>query len=248
VADPRPKNRCRPAHWIFRELEDARSLLLVAVLVAGRLAWGQSFGALEAEIQGKQADDVREVIIRRLGPPDGTFGSGLRIETWNIEGGVLTFNPVSGPFFEKGGKRVWLMHTANPAGLCLYGHYEMRAKPEASYGMKYYLGDLYLARDSSYLFAFDPARTEDKKSQAGSFFVLYPRGSVEVKYASGVSAETRMEDLPDGSLVATLTFVARPSQRMKLYRVIADHTGRVLRFESGAMPFEMDKGWVNYWR
>ena len=226
----------------------SRCVLLMAALIARGIAWPQSLDGLEGEIQGKQPDEVRELIIRWLGPPRRILGSGFRIEAWDVDGGVLLFHPASGPSFEKGGKRVWLMHTVNPAGLCLYGHYEMTAKPEPPYGMQYYLGDLYLAWDSSYIFSFTPARTEGRKSQADNFFVLHPRGRVEVRYASGITVETRLEDVPDGILVATLTFVAGPSRSAKVYRILADHTGRMLRFAGESMPFELNKGWVNYWR
>jgi len=220
----------------------------MAALIARGTAWCQSLGALEAEIQGKQPDEVRDLIIRRLGPPPRILGSGFRIEAWDVDGGVLIFHPASGPSFEKDGKLAWLMHTVNPAGLCLYGHYEMRAKPEPPDGLEYYLGDLYVAWDSSYVFAFNPARIEGRKSQADNFFVLHPRGRIEMKYASGVTAESRLEDVPDRTLVATLTFVAEHFRSAKVYQILADHTGRMLRFAGEPMPFEMDKGWVNYWR
>jgi len=229
-------------------LRSVAIVLLMASLMARGIAWCQSLDGLEAEIQGKQPDEVRELMVRRLGPPARILGSGFRIEEWDVDAGILTFHPAVGPSFEKGGKRVWLMHTVNPAGLCLYGHYQMTANPEPPYGMKYYLGDLYVAWDSSYIFSFHPARTEDRKSQADNFFVLHRRGRVEVKYASGVTVETRLEDVPDGALIATLTFVARPPRSVMVYRILADHTGRMLRFAGEPMPFELDKGWVNYWR
>jgi hypothetical protein len=222
--------------------------MLMAALIASRIVWGQDLAALKAEIQGKQPDEVRALIIGRFGPPARTFGSGFRIETWDVGGGVLMFHPASGPSFDEGGQSVWLMRTNNPAGLCLYGHYEMAIKPEPPSRMAYSLGDLYMTWDSSYIFTVSRASSEHRQGQAKNFFPLHPTGRVEVKYAPGVTAETRLEDLPDGSLVATLKFVAGLSGSSEQYRVIANRTERKLRFAGEGMPFEMEKGWVNYWR
>ena len=45
-----------------------------------------------------------------------------------------------------------------------------------------------------------------------------------------------------------MTFVAAPPRFTKVYRMVADHTKRMLRFAGEALPFEMDKGWVNFRR
>jgi hypothetical protein len=117
-------------------------------------------------IAGKLPDEVRALIIGRFGPPAHTFGSGVRIETWDVGGGVLIFHPASGPSFDEGGQRVWLMRTNNPAGLCLYGHYEMAIKPEPPSRMAYNLGDLYMTWDSSYIFTVSRGSSEHRQGQA----------------------------------------------------------------------------------
>jgi hypothetical protein len=218
----------------------------MVALIVSRIAWGQGLDALRAEIQGKQPDEVRTLIIRRFGPPARTVGSGFRIEQWDVEGGVLTFHPASGPSFDKGREGTWLMHTNNPVGLCLFGGYQMLNKPEAPDGMQYYLGDLSMTWDSTYIFLDSKAFPE--RRQTNSFFTLHPTGRVEIKYAPRITGDTRLEDVPDGSLVATLTFVAAQSQSTKVYRIVADHTERRLRFAGEDLPFEMDKSWVNFWR
>jgi hypothetical protein len=208
----------------------------------------QDLDALKVEIQGKQPDEVRALIGRRFGPPTHTFGSGFLIEAWDVNGGLLVFHPADGPSFQNGGKRVWLMRTNNPAGLCLYGKYEMATKPESPSGTIYPIGYLYVAWDSSYKFRVERATSEPWKGPANDFFLLHPAGRVEVKYAFGVTAETRLEDLPDGSLVATVTFAAASGRSSKDYRIIANRTDRMLRFADDATPFKMEKGWLNYWR
>jgi hypothetical protein len=221
-----------------------RSVLLMAVLIAGSTVWCRDLDPLRAEIQGKKPDEVRALIIRRFGPPAREVGSGFQIEEWDVNGGVLVYHPAVGPSFNKGGDLVWLMHTNNPAGLCLYGQYEMAAKPELPSG----LGDLYVTWDSSYTFLGSRESSEYRKAHADDFFTLHPTGRVEVRYAPGVTAETRLEDLPDGSLVATLTFVPASGGPSKDYRIIASRTWRKLRLTGEAQPFEAEKGWVNYWR
>src|SRR3954469_15703137 len=79
--------------------------------------------ALIAEIQGKQPEQVRALIVARFGPPARDLGSGLRIDQWDVDGGVLTFNPVDGVTFEQRGERTRLIRTTNRAASCLFGNY-----------------------------------------------------------------------------------------------------------------------------
>jgi hypothetical protein len=134
------------------------------------------------------------------------------------------------------------------AGLCLYGEYELITKPESPDALGYPIGSLNMTWDSSYRFRVERDRPGHWKGSANDFFALHPKGRIEVKYASGVTAETRLEDLPDESLVATVTFVAGSGGSRKDYRIIANRTYRRLRFADDAMPYTMTKGWLNYWR
>src|SRR5438874_5189760 len=86
--------------------------------------------ALTGEIQGRERDGVRAVILRRFGPANRNVGSGFRIEQWDIDGGVLTFNPATGPFFTKDAVSRQLLRTNNPVASCLFGSYEMTTLPD----------------------------------------------------------------------------------------------------------------------
>jgi hypothetical protein len=76
----------------------------------------------------------------------------------------------------------------------------------------------------------------------------HPEGSLEITYLSGVTRETRLEEVPDGTAIASVRFVAQEGRSGAAYRIVASRTARSLAFEGEAMPFRMHKPWVNYWR
>jgi hypothetical protein len=203
--------------------------------------------SLTQEVQGKGPEDVRTLIVRRFGPPAREVGSGIQIEQWDVDGGILTFHPFQGPTFQKGGVLTRLVRTTNPAALCLFGRYQMDTGPEGQFSMFYYLGDVGLSADH-YRFTDSGSSLDHRSKQKNNFFMLHPDGLVEVKYASGVSAETRLEDLSDGSPVATVTFSAPNGRFSAAYRIVANRSSMSLAFQGKVMPFQLRKGWVNYWR
>jgi hypothetical protein len=199
------------------------------------------------QVQGKDPGQVRDVIVRQLGPPARDIGSGFQIEQWDVDGGVLTFHTLQGPTFLKHGVLTHLIRTNNPPALCLFGRYEMVTASESQYRMKYWLGNVFLS-DDCYNYTDSCDNLDHRQKQSNNFFMLHPKGLVQVKYSSGVTPETRLEDLPDDSLVAIVTF-ATPDRRVsKTYRIVTNRTSMSLAFEGDGMQFQMTKGWVNYWR
>jgi hypothetical protein len=203
--------------------------------------------ALIPQVQGKDASQVRALLIRQFGPPSRDIGSGLQIEQWDVDGGVLTFHPLQGPTFQKQGVRTRLIRTHNPASLCLLGSYEMVTASQSQHGMKYWLGDVVLSGDS-YNYTDSHDNLDHREKQRDNFFMLHPKGLVQVKYASGITPETLLEDLPDDSLVATVTFAAPDRRVSKTYRILSNRTSMYLAFEGDEMQFRMTRGWANYWR
>ncbi len=203
--------------------------------------------ALVPHLAGKRPAEVRALIIERLGPPARDVGSGLRIDQWDIDGGLLTFHPVTGPTFDKGGESTRLIRTSNPVALCLFGTYEMATAPEEPHGTTYWLGNVSLSRNLRYRYADGHQNLDRRSRQRDNFFMRNPIGRIRVRYAPGVTPQTRLEDLPDGSLVATVTFTARRRRASQTYRIVASRTQRTLAFEGEAMPFQLDRAWVNYW-
>jgi hypothetical protein len=199
-------------------------------------------------VQGKPPAEVHALVVSRLGPPTRTIGSGLQIEQWDVDGGVLTFHPLTGPTFDKGGRRTWLMRTSNPAAECLLGRYEMVTLAEAPHGTGYWLGNVSLTADGQYTYTDSEQNREHRAGQRSNFFLLHPKGSFEVIYLSGVTPETRLEEVPDGTAIATVRFVAQDRRSGTAHRIVASPTRRLLAFEGKAMSFRMYKGWVNYWR
>ena len=209
---------------------------------------GREIASLTREIQGKTPDQVRALIVQRFGPPARDVGSGFQIEQWDVAGGVLTFHPLSGPTFEKNGVRTRLLRTTNPAALCLFGSYEMVTQPEAPYGLRYYLGDVFLSADR-YKFTDSRSNEDHRKTQANNFFMLHPEGLARVEYSPGVTPTTRLEDLPDNSSVATVTFVTPDGRFRETYRIVANRTSMSLSLslEGKEGAFQVTRGWVNYW-
>ena len=227
--------------------------ILFSMMLGSALLFAQAphktpnIDSLTQEVQGKGPEDVRALIVRRFGPPAREVGSGVQIEQWDVDGGVLTFHPGTGPTFQKSGVLVRLMRTTNPAALCLFGGYEMDTGPEGRLAMFYYLGDLSLSADH-YRFTDSGNNLDHRNKQKNNFFMLHPEGLVEVEYASGVSAETRLEDLPDGGPVAAVTFSTPDRRFSTTYRIVANRPSMSLAFQGKGMTFQLRKGWVNYWR
>lgn len=113
--------------------------------------------------------------------------------------------------------------------------------------MLYYVGDVSLSADH-YEFTDSGSNLDHRNKQKNNFFMLHPDGLVEVKYVSGVNPETRLEDLPDGSPVATVRFSAQNGRVSATYRMVANRSSMSLAFQGKGMPFHLKKGWVNYWR
>jgi hypothetical protein len=225
-----------------------RSTLFIYALAIASVARGEDLDALKAEIQGKQPEEIRALIIRRFGPPARNIGSGVRTSEWDVEGGVLSFSLSAGPAFDRGPIHIWLLRTNNPAALSLFGHYGMTTELDGPDGLCCDLGDLSLSWDLRYQYTESQASLDHRNSQADKFFVLHPSGRLQINYASGVTAASRLEDLPDGSLVATLRFLARDRRSSKEFQIFTDHTWRVLESGRADQSLRLRKSWANLWR
>jgi hypothetical protein len=228
-----------------------RLLVVVVIFATSTFSFAapQSAPNIEAlipEVQGKSPSEVRALIVRRLGPPARDVGSGFQIEQWDVDGGVLTFHSVVGPDFQKDGVRTRLIHTNNPVALCLFGSYEMVTYPERRNGLSYWLGDVLLSTDRfKYTDSHDNLDHRDR--QRSNFFMLHPNGEIQVKYSSGVTPETKLEDLPDGNPVATVTFLSADRRFRETYRIVTNRTSMSLALEGKEMQFRLTRAWVSYW-
>ncbi len=211
---------------------------------------GDEIAALTQTIQGKSPDEVRDVIVQQFGPPERNVGFGLRIEQWDVARGVLTFHPLQGPSFAKGGVHTRLMRTNNTADDCLFGSYEMKTLPDpANYGTRFWLGNVTLPSDGRYHYEDSGQNLARRTAQSKNFFMLYPEGKAVVEYAAGITGRTRLEDVSDGRRIATVTFSANDGPATQAYDIITSRTSMDLTVESTeSIPFQMEKGWVNYWR
>jgi hypothetical protein len=203
--------------------------------------------ALIPQLQGKSPKQVRDVIVGQFGAPTRDIGSGFQIEQWDIDGGVLTFHSLQGPTFLKNGVVTHLIRTNNPVDLCLFGNYEMVTAPEGQYGTKYWLGNVSFTANH-YYYTDSHDNLDHRQKQTNNFFMLHPKGLVQVEYPSGVTPQVRLEDLPNDSLVATVTFTDPDRRFSKTYRIVTNRTSMSLAFEGDGIQFQMARGWVNYWR
>jgi hypothetical protein len=210
---------------------------------------------LAPRLQGKHPDAMRPIIIETFGNADRNVGSGLRIEQWDVAGGVLTFHPLGGPTFEKEGAITRLIRTTNLAKDCVFGEYSISTLPDPeNYGNQYGLGGLSISTDGRYRYVDSSQTFLEHVVQPEALFIRHPQGSVTVAYLENVTGETRLEDLPQGTAIAviTLTSADRGSDRgsKEAYRVIAHPSVMRLSLEGEdgrPTPFSAYKGWPRSW-
>lgn len=206
---------------------------------------------LAAGIRGKGPDEVRAAMEKQFGPPQRNVGSGVRIGQWDVAGGTLTFHPLSGPVFTdpKGKTRHRLLRTRNPAGDNLLRGYEMTTRPDpAHHGTRFWLGNVKFGPGAAYQFTDSGANQSQRGGQENNFFLLHPAGTVEVRHEEKVTPETLLETLPEGAVVARLTFTANSGAKAT-FSIACSEQGRCLTFEGDqALPFCMDTSWKNFWK
>ena len=212
----------------------------------------QSIRELSSVIQGKRPDDARAEIIKRLGKPHRDVGSGVRIEQWDLPEGVLTFHPGTGPAFAdaKAGKIIRLVQTSNPAGSNILTGYEMTTTPDPkNHGTRFWLGNLEFGRGASYRFTDSGQHSGKRDGQAGNFFMLHPAGTVEIRYDAPVTADTLLETLAGGTVVAHLIFTSADRAGRATFSIRSSERDRTLAFGADTpLPFAMNAGWKNHWR
>ena len=200
-----------------------------------------SLQSLAKEIQG-QNGDIERAITSRFGS-GRDVGSGVRIELWQIDPGVLTYSRglVS---FRAHGETVWLTRTINKATPTLMsGTFEMYTPPEPQ--MKYWLGNLSLMPESAFKFVDSGQNLDHRAHQTENFFMKHPTGHIKVQFAPGCSSDTILERLSDGTLLCTLTFSAEDGSARTIYDVVAYPSERRLAFSVKKRPsnFLLEKGW-----
>jgi hypothetical protein len=202
-------------------------------------------------LKGKPRNQIRQIMIEQFGPAQRVAhvrGTSVPIDQWDIAGGELAFNPVVGPTFTpKGQERIWLHTTHNPVRKNLLGSYEMvslaAADPDAQ---RCWLGNLQIEPDLSYAYKDSGKFPEKSARQTNNFFYLHPAGTVEIRYAAGVTDEALLEALATESLVAWLRF--RSGDARQTFTISTKAPDRHLVF--GASPplsFDMDKRWESDW-
>jgi hypothetical protein len=207
---------------------------------------------LAASIQGKSSDEVRTVIIERFGPAQRDVGSGVRIEQWDIAGGVLTFHPGTGPFFSDAKTRTYirLLRTNNPAGANILASYEMTTLPDpANHGTRFWLGNLKFGPNATYRFTDSGQHPKQRAAQTDNFFLLHPAGTVEVRYVAPITPDTLLESVAEGATVAHLVFNSSDHKHQAAFSITSSERERRLVFGADKpLPFCMDTSWKNFWR
>ncbi len=229
-------------------------LLLAAVTMAGaqttKIAEApKSIQTLSARIQGANPELVLEILGNQLGPPSRVAGSGLSMPEWDLPDGVLTFHPLSGPyFFNSRTKRYFrLVQTKNPVAANLLGTYEMSTLPNSS-RVSFYLGYLEFGPNSTYQFTDSGQHHDQRSAQKENFFMLYPTGTVEVHYAVSVTPSTLLESVQKGTVVAKLVFNSANQQGQSTFSITSSELGRRLDFSAEKpMSFRLNKPWESYW-
>jgi hypothetical protein len=201
-----------------------------------------SLQSLAKEIQGKPGDDIERTITNRFGS-GRDVGSGVRIELWQIDPGVLTYS-MGLVSFRVRGETVWLTRTINKAmPTFMSGIFEMYTPPEPQ--MKYWLGNLSLTPESGFKFVDSGQNLDHRARQTGNFFMKHPTGRFKVQFAPNCSSDTVLERLSDRTILCTVTFLAEDGSAHTIYDVVAYPSERRLAFSLKNRPpnFSMEKGW-----
>jgi hypothetical protein len=211
----------------------------------------QAIQDLASVIQGQRPDEMRAEIIRHFGKPR-VVGSGYRIEKWDVWGGALTFHPVTGPtFFDpQTNKHFSLLRTTNPAGANLLDSYEMTTLPDPkNHGTRSWLGNLKFGADGTYQFLDSHSNPDDRVGQRDNFFMLYPAGTVKVRYVHPVTADTLLESLPEETVVAHVDFTSADQKHQATFSITSSERTRRLTFGADTpLSFFMDGSWNSFWR
>jgi hypothetical protein len=203
---------------------------------------------LAKAIQGNTPAQMRETMIRQYGA-SRHVGSGLDIEAWDVAGGLLVFHPLTGPFFDSNSKQqIWLLATNNRALPNLLGAFEMTTTPDRD-GMHYWLGDLSLRPDRTYVFGSSNDFPEQWAVRSDNFFKQHPSGTFEIQYEAGCTDETLLEGLPNNAVLCQLVLLPMGGGRTADYSVLVSTDERRLIVRSAAgMDFEMKKWWSEFWK
>lgn len=208
------------------------------------------------EIQNQPRERIFALAYERFGRHDHSLGSGIINVFWRVAGGNLSLHPFYGPWFcEAGGSWVPLLRTSNPVESCLYRNFQIHV-PAHPAGSVYYLGEVSLMPDLTY--RATGRRTQHGESAARTrtlaeaaeacFFLRHPEGSFRLEFAPGVGPQTRLETLPEGALVAVVTFEARDGAAVFSLVTARFRTCRRLRLEAEEeTPFTVSASWANHW-
>lgn len=203
--------------------------------------------ALKKEIQGKTPEEVRAIIIGKFGKPTFESGSGITTEHWEVEGGVLS-NEYGGtmPVFEKDGKIRRLYDYDNTLAANIFGDYEMSTLPLKEYnGTSFWLGNLLLSENGSYHYKGGGTNPDHiAADQVKNYFMLHPDGTYKIEYATGMTASTRLEDLPDGFVVATIMCNTSVTLGSECFDIVAKASLWRFRFATkSGLLFDLDRSW-----
>jgi hypothetical protein len=204
---------------------------------------------LVAAIRGKDDSGMRQEIVRRFGEPARDVGSGLHIEQWDVAGGVLTLHQATGPTFSdaKSGKTLRLLPTNNPVGKNVLTDYEMYSKPNRVHKGGAWIGNLKFGPGKEYRFEESPPARGTRGERPDNFFFQHPCGTVEVLYPEGINAETPLESLAEGSVVARLKFTSGPTPGRAEFVIKSSEKGRHLSFDAEKpLPFGMGAAWRDF--
>ncbi|MCC7433480.1 MAG: HEAT repeat domain-containing protein [Methanoregulaceae archaeon] len=207
---------------------------------------------LAAALQGKRREEVRDVIVQRLGPPHRHIGSGFRIEQWDLPSGVLTFHPMVGPTFttSKTKTTFWLMRTMNPVRPSLLGSYEMTTLSDSkNHELQYWIGNVDVTGDLTYRFRDSGQCLDHRQGQAANFFMQHPSGNVMIEYNSpAVTEGTLLESIAKPTVIARMKFRSADEDHHLALLVKTDRSSRTFSFESEKpLCFVLEKQWKSYW-
>jgi hypothetical protein len=185
--------------------------------------------------------EAYKIILKSYGEAHKKFSDNSMIWfQWNIEEGVLTYNFFRGVYYEKMGRKIYLIDTQNTVRKTIIGNYEMENWKSSREGenAKFSGGELTLKANGLYSFS-------KKDDQSNIFFLKYPNGTYNFEYYQDINPDELLEDMKDGTILGKIDFVVE-ANRESFYICIKERSLVFKPVDGKSRTYTITRYWNNY--
>jgi hypothetical protein len=208
-----------------------------------RLPQALQDASIRAQNEGTNVNGLLQVIHGTYGEPVRRIGE---FERWEVDGGVLTYDPIAGIYFvTPNGEMVRLMHMHNPLDVVIYCDYEMHENGQGAW-----IGNMELRTNGTYQFVFPFGRPPKPVAeyQKEYFFVHHLRGEYKLLYLTSFGSGSLLENVQGHERIAKLEFHADDGFQKTFFLAKDPTTGRLIFESDEPIPFHMtSRPWSSLW-